>query len=122
VSAGVQPGTAILLGKAERAAQAAAAELERGAPELAAGRAFYAVLYAAKAVLSEHGLRLRTHARIAAALLSVGDADLNLLSHWLSECIARRRSADAGDLTHDEAAVLCVRAEQAVSIAHRALG
>jgi hypothetical protein len=63
----MQPGTTILLGKARRALAAAEAGLESGAPDAAAGRAFYAVLYAAKARLNERGLRLRTHARIAAA-------------------------------------------------------
>jgi uncharacterized protein (UPF0332 family) len=120
VSAGVQPGTAILLGKAERAARAAADEFERGASELAAGRAFYAVLYAAKALLSEHGVRLRTHDRIVDALGRLDDADTRRLSEWLRESVERRRSAET-EVTHDDAAALCARAEQAVSLARRVL-
>ncbi|MDX2167459.1 MAG: HEPN domain-containing protein [Deltaproteobacteria bacterium] len=67
----MQPGTDTLLGKARRALAAADAALEGGAPDAAAGRAFYAILYAAKARLNERGLRLRTHARIATAYASL---------------------------------------------------
>ena len=63
----MQPGTDKLQAKAARALAAAEAALEAGAADVAAGRAFYALLYAAKARLNETGLRLRTHARIAAA-------------------------------------------------------
>ncbi len=113
----MQPGTDKLLAKAERSALTAAAALEAGAPEAAAGRAFYALLYAAKARLNERRIRLRSHARIAAALARVGGADAGPLREWLSAAIERRRHADAGELTHEEAAELVAHARAAVEAA-----
>jgi hypothetical protein len=110
----VQPGTDKLFAKAARATAAGAAALDAGAPDVAAGRAFAAMINAAKAVLNEHGLRLRTHAHIAAALERLGAAPL---SDWLVAAIARRRSGDAGDLTFDDAAELVERARVFVSAA-----
>ena len=109
----MQPGTDKLFAKAVRAAAAGAAALDGGAPDVAAARAFAAMMLAAKAVLNERGLRLRTHARIAAALERFGAAPL---SDWLGAAIARRRE-DAGELTFDEAAELVERARLFVSAA-----
>ena len=113
----MHPGTATLLAKAERAAHAATAALENGAPEIAAGRAFYAILYAAKVVLNERGLRLRTHARIVAALARIDGADATTLSAWLGDAVARRRSHDTAEPTHEDVTSLCARAERAIAIA-----
>ena len=110
----MQPGTDKLLAKAERAAQTAAAALAAGAPEAAAGRAFYALLYSAKALLNERRIRLRSHVRIAAALARIGGADAVRLCEWLSAAIERRRRGDAGELTYEEAAELVARARAAV--------
>jgi len=112
----MRPGTDKLLAKAERAGQIAAAALAAGAPEVAAGRAFYAMLNAAKALLNERGLRLRTHARIAAALAGLGPAG-EPLHEWLASAIARRRSSESGELTYDEAAELLEHARGALSAA-----
>ena len=89
----MKPGSDKLLAKAERALTAAHAALEGGAPDLAAARAFYAILNAAKVELNERGLRLRTHARIAAASAAP-------LGAWLSEVI---RSVNAEELRSGEA-------------------
>jgi uncharacterized protein (UPF0332 family) len=110
----VQPGTDKLFAKAARAAAAGAAALDAGAPDVAAGRAFAAMIHAAKALLNEHGLRLRTHAHIAAALQRFGAA---ALADWLGAAMTRRRSGDAGELTFDEAAELVERARVFVSAA-----
>jgi uncharacterized protein (UPF0332 family) len=117
----VRPGSATLLAKAERAAHVAAAALAQGAAALAAGRAFYAMLYAAKVVLNERGLRLRTHDRIVAALARVGGEPAADLAGWLAEALARRRASDAADVTYEDAAALCARAERALGIARRQL-
>jgi hypothetical protein len=104
----VKPGSDKLLAKAERALTAAHAALEGGAPDLAAARAFYAILNAAKVELNERGLRLRTHARIAAASPAP-------LSTWLSEAIDRRRSGD-GEITDADADRLIERAAACVAL------
>lgn len=102
----MQPGTVKLLAKAERAAHIAAAALEGGAPDVAAGRAFYAILYAAKAALNERGIRLHAHIRIAAAV------DEPVREH-LTAAIARRRSGET-EVTYDEAAAMVERANTCV--------
>jgi uncharacterized protein (UPF0332 family) len=112
----MRPGTDKLLAKAERAGQIAAAALAAGAPEVAGGRAFYAILYAAKALLNERGLRLRTHARIAAALAAMGPAG-EPLHAWLAAAMARRRGDESGELTYDEAAALLEHARGALTAA-----
>jgi uncharacterized protein (UPF0332 family) len=103
----VQPGTVKLLAKAERAAAVAAAALEGGAPDVAAGRAYYAILYAAKAALSERGVRLHAHVRIAAAV----DEPLR---EYLTAAIARRRRTEV-EVTYDEAAAMIERAYACLS-------
>ena len=102
----MQPGTQKLLTKAERAAHVAATALEGGSPEVAAGRAFYAILYAAKAALNERGIRLRAHVRIAAA------AESPMREH-LSAAITRRHSGES-DVTYTDAAELVDRARDCV--------
>lgn len=112
----MRPGSDKLLAKAERAASIAASVLEEGAPEAAAGRAFYAMLYAAKVLLNEHGIRLRAHTRIAAALARVALPDSPPLHEWLAAAIERRRSGE-GELTYEDAAQLVEQARQAVAVA-----
>jgi uncharacterized protein (UPF0332 family) len=63
--------------------------LAGGAPDAAAARAFYALLYAAKALLNERGVRLHAHARIAAAV----DPPLR---DALTDAIARRSTRRSG--------------------------
>ena len=106
----MKPGTDKLFAKAARAAETAAGALQAGAPEAAAARAFYALLYAAKTLLNERGHRLHAHVRIAAAL----SADDGPLQSWLNAAIARRRSGDT-DLTHAEAEEMVERARASVA-------
>ena len=115
----VQPGTDKLLAKAAREAAAGAAALAAGAPEVAAGRAFSAMLNAAKAVLNERGLRLRTHARIAAAFEPFTPGGDPPLAEWLAAAMARRRSEDPGELTFEDAAELVERAAVFVDAARK---
>jgi uncharacterized protein (UPF0332 family) len=112
----MRPGTDKLLAKSERAVRAAAAALDSGAPELAAGRAFAALLNAAKALLNERGLRLRTHARIAAALAGTSDVDVPL-HEWLTAALMWRRDAGRDGPTFEEAARLVEHAQAAVAAA-----
>jgi uncharacterized protein (UPF0332 family) len=108
----VQPGTATLLAKARRAVAAAEAGLAGGAAEIAAGRAFYAMLYAAKARLSEAGLRPRAHARVLeayAALPVVEGAPVV----WLTDALALRARGD--ELAWDAAEALVAQARAFVA-------
>lgn len=79
-----------MLAKARRALAAAEAALVGGATAIAAGHAFYAMLYAAKARLNDSGLSLRSHARIAAAYAALPEIDA-APAVWLEEALASRR-------------------------------
>jgi uncharacterized protein (UPF0332 family) len=111
----MRPGTDKLLAKAERAAYAAAASLDAGAAEMAGARAFYAMLYAAKALLNERAVRLQSHARIIDALNRERPPAAPQLAEWLASALERRRNGDAGELTAEEAARLVERAGQIVA-------
>ena len=112
----MRPGTEKLLAKAERAAHMAGGALREGALDAAAARAFYALLYAAKTLLNERGVRLHAHLRIAAAL----SADDAALRTWLGDAIARRRSGDV-EVTQREAEELVERARASVDAVRRRL-
>jgi uncharacterized protein (UPF0332 family) len=118
----MQPGTDKLLRKAERAARSAAGALEAGVTATAAARAFYAMLYAAKAMLNERGFRLRAHAGIVAALARSVGPDTLRLNEWLVEALDRRQAVEGGELTYDEVAQLVERARDAVAIARDRVG
>lgn len=94
----MRPGTDKLLAKAARALAAAEVAWETGAPDLAAARAFAAVLAAAKARLNERGVRLIAHVRVAAAYATLPALD-GAPPGVLSDAIAlRRRLATEADL------------------------
>ena len=118
----MQAGTRALLAKADRAAAAAAAALASGAPDMAAARALGAMLNAAKAMLCERGLRLRTHARIAAALARVDAMPDPPVAQWLADALARRRGGEAEAPTFDEAGELVARAAAFVAAARARVG
>jgi uncharacterized protein (UPF0332 family) len=63
----VKPGTDKLLARAARSLSAASRALDDGAPDIAAARAYAAMIAAAKALLNEKGLRLTAHASIRTA-------------------------------------------------------
>lgn len=108
----MRPGTDKLIAKAERAAEIAGSALEAGAPDIAAGRAFYAMLYAAKALLNERGIRYRGHARIAAAVESP------LREHLIAAIEQRRRVEEIS--VHDVSELL-ERARACVAAANQRL-
>jgi uncharacterized protein (UPF0332 family) len=58
--------TARLLKKATRAIHAAELLLDCGDADFAIGRAYYAMFYAATALLEEHGFRVRKHSAVHA--------------------------------------------------------
>lgn len=112
----VRPGTDKLLAKAERLARGAETALAEGAPDLAAGRAFSAMLNAAKARLNESGVSLRTHARIARAYETLPEVD-SAPAVWLRDALALRGTlAKEGDgLEFAEAEALVARARHFVN-------
>lgn len=109
----MQPGTDKLLAKAARALATAEAALDGGAADVAAGRAFYAILNAAKARLNERGLRPHSHARIAAAYATLPPRD-DAPAAWLDAALVLRAelSADPDGLDHAAAEALVDRARR----------
>ncbi len=63
----MREGTRNLLGKADRAIQAASSLLNSVGAEFAAGRAYYAMFYVAEALLHERSLRFGKHSAVHAA-------------------------------------------------------
>ena len=63
----MKEGTRSLLGKAERAIEAATALLRSVGAEFAAGRAYYAMFYTAEALLHERDQRFSKHSGVHAA-------------------------------------------------------
>ncbi|HTW91616.1 MAG TPA: HEPN domain-containing protein [bacterium] len=63
----MKPESKKLLVKAGRALRAAGLLLRDDAPDFAAGRAYYAMFYAAEAVLAERDLQFRKHSGVHAA-------------------------------------------------------
>jgi uncharacterized protein (UPF0332 family) len=117
----MRPGSDKLLAKAERAVRAAEAAVEHGAPEIAAARALAALLNAAKALLNERGVRLRTHNRIAAALAALPPIE-DAPADWLAEALAARRSlAEDGELDYAAVERLVGRARTFVGAAAAAV-
>ncbi len=99
-------GTDKLLAKAEGAKAAAQAALAGGAVDIAAGRAYYAMLYGAKALLNERGLRLRTHAKVCAAFAKhfTTDGTMDAKYHrWMVEASEKRAQCDRDCVSYDEA-------------------
>lgn len=101
----MKPGTTRFLDRAAQAVEAAAALHDEGALDPAAGRAYYAMLYTAKALLNERGLRLRTHAAIEAALFRqwVEPGLLDAECHrWFRDALARRGRHTDDELLSDD--------------------
>jgi uncharacterized protein (UPF0332 family) len=117
----MRPGTDKLLAKARLALKAAETALTDGGADVAAGRAFYAMVYAAKARLNEANLRLRTHARIVAAYEALPELE-QAPAEWLSEALAMRTRLAAEPERLDYAAVeaLVERARHFVAAVHPA--
>jgi uncharacterized protein (UPF0332 family) len=88
-----------LLDKSSRSIAAGDAPLAAGHLEAAANRAYYAMFYAAEALLEERGLRFRKHGGVHAAF---GEhfAKANLLDakyhRWLLAAFNKRITADYG--------------------------
>lgn len=105
-----------LLEKAGRALRATETLLRAGDHEFAAGRAYYAMLHAAQALLREHDLRYRKHAGVHGAFgehfAKTGRLDPKY-HRWLLDAFDDRLRGDYDiDLSFDREAVV-KRIEQA---------
>jgi len=88
-----------LLDKAARAIRAAETLLREGDPDFAAGRAYYAMFYAAEALLFERGLQFRKHGAVHGAfgehLVRSGILDTRF-HRWLLDAFDVRIQGDYG--------------------------
>ncbi len=116
-----------LLDKATRAIHAAGILLQEGEVDFAAGRAYYAMFYAAEALVFERGLRFRKHGSVHAAFgehfVKTGKIDPKF-HRWLLDAFDRRLLADydvEGVLTYEEVSRLIEQAREFVDEARRHL-
>ena len=86
-----------LLEKAERAVSAAETLMRENDAEFASGRAYYAMLYAAQALLREKGLKYRKHAGVHGAFgkqfAKTGVMDMKF-HRWLLDAFDQRLRGD----------------------------
>jgi uncharacterized protein (UPF0332 family) len=105
-----------LLDKALRALRAAELLLDSGDPEFAAGRTYYAMLYAAQALLREKHLKYRRHSGVHAAFgenfVKTGLFDVKF-HRWLLDAFDERLQGDYGINASIEADSVTRRLEQA---------
>ena len=118
----------LLLSKAERAIRAAEALVQADESDFAAGRAYYAMLYAAEALLFERGLQFRKHSAVHSAigeqLVRRGVLDARF-HRWLLDAFDVRIQADYGVdalITADEAKAVIAQAREFVLEAARIIG
>jgi uncharacterized protein (UPF0332 family) len=107
-----------LLEKASRALQAAEHLAKDGGAEFAVGRAYYAMFYAAQALLNENTLRFRKHSGVhnafAEQFIKPGLIDKRY-HRWLIGAFNKRITGDYGldsDLTAEDASLLIGQAHE----------
>jgi uncharacterized protein (UPF0332 family) len=117
-----------LLAKARRAVENAKAQVERGDHDFAVSRAYYAMFYAAEAVLLEKDLSFSKHSAVIAAFglhfVRTGLVPAEF-QRYLTEGQAARNVSDydiGPEVTADEAKEQIARAQAFVELAERLLG
>lgn len=114
-----------LFDKADRAIHAADALLTRGDPDFAAGRAYYAMFYAAEALLVEKGFRFRKHGSVHAAFgehFSKSNVLDSKYHRWLLNAYDQRILGDYGveaSLTPEDVKVMIQQAQEFVDKARQ---
>ena len=122
----MKEGTRKILAKAVRSLEAAKELLSDGVIDLAAGRGYYAMLYAAKALLYENGVHVQAHARIVETferdIVRRGRVPASHLD-WIRAALRRRTLDRESELAPTSADVetLIEQARQIVAEASRAL-
>ena len=120
--------TGKLLEKAERSIHAAERLLRDGDADFAVARAYYAMFYAAKALLEERGLRFRKHAGVHGAFgehfAKTGQLDPKY-HRWLLDSFNQRVTADYGPeatATDEEATTMIEQAREFLPAVRAHLG
>jgi uncharacterized protein (UPF0332 family) len=115
--------TAKLMEKAARSLAAAERLTKSGDAEFAVGRAYYAMFYAAQALLNEKGLRFRRHGGVHGAFgehfVKTGLLDQKY-HRWLLEAFSKRVTGDYGvdaDVSSDDARALIGQAQELLQAA-----
>ncbi len=121
----MKPASRKLLDKATRSIHAAQTLLDDGEAEFAAGRAYYAMFYAAEALLFERGLQYRKHSAVHAAfgehLVRGGVVD-SRFHRWLLDAFDLRILGDYGvdvPVDAEQAAELIRQATELLAEANR---
>jgi len=119
--------TSKLLDKSARAVRAAETLLAHGDADFAAGRAYYAMFYAAEALLAETGRRFRKHSGAHAAFgehfAKCGILDPRF-HRWLLDAFDKRLMADytaESVITPADATVLIAQAKEFLDAARQYL-
>ena len=105
-----------LLNKAIDAIEAAEILVDNQKPDIAAGRAYYAMFYVAEALLNERGLRFNKHSAVHAAFGEhfAKTNEMNVKFHrWLLNSFDKRLIGDYGVDTN-------IEMEVAVNVIHQA--
>ncbi len=123
----MKEATAKLMEKAARSLVAAERLTKSGDAEFAVGRAYYAMFYAAQALLNEKGLRFRKHGGVHGAFgehfVKTGLMDRKY-HRWLLEAFGKRVTGDYGvdaDVSSDDASVLIGQAQELLQAAKEIL-
>jgi uncharacterized protein (UPF0332 family) len=119
----LKESTEKFLQKAFRSVQAAEHLTESADAEFGVGRAYYAMFYAAQALLNEKGLKFRKHAGVHSAFAEqfVKSGLLDKRYHrWLLAGFSKRITADYGieaELTPEDATLLIGQAREFLAAA-----
>ncbi|MFH1111302.1 MAG: HEPN domain-containing protein [Planctomycetota bacterium] len=121
----MRESTRRLLEKGDRAIASAARLLDAGDAEFAVGRAYYAMFYAAEALLDHHEFHFRKHAGVHSAIgehfVKTGRLDMRF-HRWLIAAFNKRIIGDYGveaDITPDEVRVMVAQAKEFLLEARR---
>jgi uncharacterized protein (UPF0332 family) len=123
----VKKTTAKLLEKAARSLKVAEDLMQSGDAEFSVGRAYYAMFYAAQALLNEKELRFRKHAGVHSGLAEqfVKTGLLDKKYHrWLLAAFSKRITGDYGietELTSKDAGLLIEQADEFLETAKKFL-
>lgn len=116
-----------LLDKARRAVLSAKTLLREGDPDFAVARAYYAMFYAAEALLSDKGLQFQKHGGVHAAFgehfVKTGLLDQKF-HRWLLDAFDQRIIGDytvAHTLTNEDAVGVIAHAEEFLQVVRRHL-